>query len=335
MNYKILFLIILIFFIACSTNNNSQITTIKIEEENYNNSIDLDNYMDSIFYLSVAKNVPMITGINKILFTKNSIIIEEQSIFSNKPVFSIDFSGLLKNTYGSVGKGPNEYISAFDIALNTDNKSLFIYDRNKKSLLEYNTENGLFVNSISIPFYMLQLIFKDNNYVATYADEEGDNEFILFNIKTGIKEFGLYTYNELYEIEIPKVFAQDSNKTYFLRPASDTVFEIENNKLIPSIRINYGKNSVGNKFREIPGFELKNKYLQQMYLALTTEIYASENLLLFNYLKNNELRSFMLDDKNKILFHGKDFVYKNVVLPKPITLWKKFLVFLLFLKYIK
>ncbi len=322
----ILFCGILFCLYSCSNSPKSNLRQVFIPEK-HDKSVNIDNLVDSVFTIAVADNVPMFGELDKVLFSDNRIFLREKSILSNTPIKSINFKGAAYKQYGIIGQGPQEYVTAFDFAINNHDNEIWIYDRNQKKLLLFDTESGKLKNIKTLKDYLLQFKILEKDVITAYADEDNDNELVVFDVNSLVRQFGKYTYNSETDIEILRIFAQSKDTTYFLRPASDTIQIVKSNKAVPYLQLNYGKYSIDKEFINMKGFKAKQKYAKRNSLSVTVAIYKSGNNLLFQYLKDEKLIVGLLNRKLQLLLNSAKIKYKNCILPQPIAIWNDFMVF--------
>jgi len=326
--YKIVVsFIIAIVLTSCSPKKPSSIKKLRVNQKR--EIVDLAQKADSVFYVIPQKEVPFINNISKILFTNEHMLIKDQSFINNRPIFSINYQGEFEKQYGNIGRGPGEYLSAFDIALQNSTKDLYLYDRDLQNLLTFDLTTGELTEKREMPFFMLQLMPLEENILASLNDEEGEPEISIRELKKDKNLLEQYTHNELTDIEIPKVFAKMNDTNLFLRPSSDTIQLIQNHKLQPLLHIDFGKYAIDHKFKELEGDVLKRQYMKNNRLCLLTGIVADENNLLINYLQQDKTHYLLLQN-NAVKLHVERFQYRGKDLPKPIGLWKGHLVFCLF-----
>jgi len=319
--------IIAIVLTGCSQKESSSIKKLRVNQKR--EIVDLAQKADSVFYVIPNKNVPFINNISKILFTNELMLIKDQSFINNRPIFSMNYHGEFDKQYGTIGRGPGEYLSAFDIALQNSARDLCLYDRDLQRLLTFNLTTGDLTEKREMPFFMLQLMPLEENILASLNDEEGGPELSIRDLKKSKTLLERYTHDELTDIEIPKVFATVHDTNLFLRPSSDTIQMIQNHKLQPLLHIDFGKYAIDQKFKELEGDVLKQQYMNNNRFCLLTGIFADKKNLLIAYLQKDKTHYLLLQN-NAVKLHVERFQYRGKDLPKPIGLWKGYLVFCLF-----
>lgn len=320
-------LLLAIALTGCTSKQSSSVKTLRINQKR--EIIDLARVADTVFYIFPNHEVPLISNINKLLFAEQCMVIKDQSFINNRPIFSINYNGEFEKQYGDIGRGPQEYLSAFDIALHNSKKALYIYDRDRQTLLTFDLVKGDLTEKIPFPFYRLQLIAWKPNMIASLNDEEGGPELSIRDLQKNKNLLERYTHNEITDIEIPKVFARQHDTLLFLRPASDTLQIVEENQVKPYLHVDFGKYAIDQTFKQLEGDALKRQYMNNNRLCLLTEVFADNNILLFNYLQQNKTHHLLIENNN-VKLHAEKFQYEGEDLPKPIGLWKNHLVFCLF-----
>ena len=157
MKYLIASFTLLLFFSNCSNKKNNFETTIssnyniyKVEvstNKNYYYSI-INLISDTAFVILKEKENIMFSYANKIIEHNNKYFILDKNSFSSIVSFKKDGKPIKK--YGRIGQGPGEYVSPWDVDIDTT--GLYILDTKSKKVIHY-SEEGSFLEERKIPFF--------------------------------------------------------------------------------------------------------------------------------------------------------------------------------------
>lgn len=142
--------------------NNARI--IKVPDNGKHSTIHVDNIIDSLSYirLETNKNAP-IEGVDKISFIDDKIVLFDKQKKRGLYLFSKDGKFLCK--IGNVGKGPEDYVSVCDVAINRQNNNIVVLDEYGKNLLYFDT-NGKFIKRNKVYYFTKDFsILPDGSFV--------------------------------------------------------------------------------------------------------------------------------------------------------------------------
>lgn len=140
MKIIVIIIIIIFIFLGCSINEDKlSLISPEIITKNQNQ---LKNITESIDYISLENKMP----INKII----SINSDDNLFILNciNGVFLYDINGKYIGEIGKQGKGPGEYLRHTDIAIDKEEKNIYILDSKKTHIYSY---HGEFIRSIHNP----------------------------------------------------------------------------------------------------------------------------------------------------------------------------------------
>jgi len=125
--------------------------SIKIFENIEIKGLLLDDLIDSLFYIKLGRSDEVsIEAIDKISFAGDNIVIIDKG--KKKGLYLFSGNGAFIGNIGILGKGPNEYLCASDVAIDRSSGNIVVLDQYGKKLLYYDT-NGSFQKEKSIDFY--------------------------------------------------------------------------------------------------------------------------------------------------------------------------------------
>lgn len=302
--------------IGCSSPNKYKIINFNIPEES---SIDLDisDISDSIEYIALETNPEsLIVLIQGLIYFENKFYVLD---FQGK-VLVFDKLGKFLFKIGAKGEGPGEFNNLSSFTIDKKAKELYLAAGNR--LIKYSLSNQ-YIEEKKFPFYIDYVHWFDN-YVYIIAGEDGKkvgNQFVnqrsLFKIKSNFNILGVSPILNIsldYQLGATFPFKNyisliGSDKYIYVpslineKVVRDTVFSFENDKLIPSIKLNFPKPHFDNNENKLT--YIKNIVVSKNYILCEYD-YEGE---IFQYIsKRNEDNSFKF--KNGISI-GND---ENVIL---------------------
>jgi len=251
-------LIIIGFFISCEyTNENNKIfssKTIKIpKKEKIIKASDIISDMN-IIKLEKTKH-SYIGKIVKLEFFNDNIFIQDKN---SQKLFVFDNKGYFVKAFNKQGKGPGEYEILEDFIIDTENKTLEIFDKQNNKIIIYNLYDFSYIKSFSIP---IESVFKfikneDYYYFQTNAtknkidDKSTNSDIIAFNTRTleitPLFNNNTSSYNKF--LEFNNVFYKNNYDDIFVSLAwEQTIYHINKNLIYPIITIDPGNRGIPEK----------------------------------------------------------------------------------------
>jgi hypothetical protein len=130
----------------------------------------LSSFADSVWYLSLEYTEESVIGsVNDLLFYEDMIFVIDKDVAESVVCFGHD--GSYRFRISSKGRGPGEYISIEDVAIDRENRLILIYDRSSTAILEYDFDG------VHIATYKLDMVFESfyhlsGNTIVAYAGYE-------------------------------------------------------------------------------------------------------------------------------------------------------------------
>ena len=114
-------------------------------------------------------NRSVIGEIEKMEVTENGDLL----VFDRHSHSVLKFAGDGKflNTIGQMGHAENEYVEPLDMVYDEKNHQVIVYDNAKKSL-KYYTENGEYLESVTLPWYINSFEILDSGKFLLYMKYE-------------------------------------------------------------------------------------------------------------------------------------------------------------------
>jgi len=178
MKHKHLFILgYCLFLIACMSCQNSEqdeelhIINVRNCLENPKESMSMSALYSKISYIPLeTADEALLHNINKVIMHKNFIFVSD-----NRSVCQFDETGKFIRTIGSAGSGPGEYIGMIRFSIDQVNDEVLIYSTKTHTLNAYDANDGTFLKSKELPFYLSDFSHLKNGAFAFFTREFNKN----------------------------------------------------------------------------------------------------------------------------------------------------------------
>ena len=169
----------------------------------------LSDIVDSLSYIKLATDTSNLIGvIDKIIPLQDRILIVDKDI--TQTIYIFDKSGRFIRKINKKGRGPGEYLSLNDVAVDVSNKRLIVHDdiAQKISIFTY---EGEFIEKIGLDFITTSIAYLGNNKLACYCDyisnpiysiRSKSPNLILFDLQTRKTQSKLFFNNTINRLGI-------------------------------------------------------------------------------------------------------------------------------------
>ena len=212
----------------------------------------LSDIADSLSYIKLATDTSNLIGvIDKIIPLKDRILIVDKDI--TQTIYIFDKSGKFIRKINKKGRGPGEYLSLNDVAVDVSNKRLIVHDDMAQKISIF-TYEGEFIEKIRLDFITTSIAYLGNNRLACYCDYINNPNYsirskspnlILFYLQTRKTQSKLFFNSTINRLGITGLInnlsSTYSNDTvHLIMPLNDTVYSICNNKVQPEYYVDLG-----------------------------------------------------------------------------------------------
>ena len=212
----------------------------------------LSDIADSLSYIKLATDTSNLIGvIDKIIPLKDRILIVDKDI--TQTIYIFDKSGKFIRKINKKGRGPGEYLSLNDVAVDVSNKRLIVHDDMAQKISIF-TYEGEFIEKIRLDFITTSIAYLGNNRLACYCDYINNPNYsirskspnlILFDLQTRKTQSKLFFNSTINRLGITGLInnlsSTYSNETvHLIMPLNDTVYSICNNKVQPEYYVDLG-----------------------------------------------------------------------------------------------
>jgi len=302
-NYTVFILVVLLFGCNAPSHNytlpiSDNGKLISISDNIEDKALMLDELIDSLYYIKLGQiDQVSIEAIDKIVFSGDNIaIIDKQK---KKGLYLFSDNGSFLGNIGNLGKGPNEYLSASDVAIDKSSGNIVVLDQYGKKLLYYD-KNGGFLKENPISFYAKDLSVLQNGNCAFYQLEGVNKELKKMNdycllLTDETQKVTNYSFPYSYRDFCPKLtfgrlidFIDTPNATLFNPYLTNEIYEIRNNNTITlKYKLDFGSRDV---LQRISNSTTNQDYLELInsndYLYFSGKFLETKKHLFFEFGNN-------------------------------------------------
>lgn len=253
---EIFYIILFLFFIACTSTKNDQkgvefgdIVSIPITdlETTYGK---LSDFAEDVKIVPLEFSDDCILGeIKKIVMSDSCIFVLENE--NQKGIYVFDHIGKYLYRIGNRGQGPEEFVDISDFSLNEEEQLIYLYDLARKKVLVFSYE-GDFIKDIQMNYYADNFEYQ-NGLFYLYRESPSFGDPLCSLV---IKDENGNTVNKFYPVikKLPRIheciFRKLDNQILFVEHMRDSIFTIKGDKLSPKYYIDYKDKSMSKVDRE-------------------------------------------------------------------------------------
>ena len=216
---------------------------------------------------------------------------------SNKPLLVFSREGKFVRSFGTIGKGPGEFLQIFGMALDPKTDHLFILGNGQVKLLEFD-ETGKFIREFKLGFYATGVKILDNGFVfytgSVYAFRT--DGFLLTVTDRSGKVLGRYHKHPFLKGKPDHGATRysDHGNWCYWESYWDTVYTFNGSSYHPKYFFNYGKNRIPQELLESSDM-FSNNIDAYTWIASYSEY---QNFLYFEFIDKNRRGKKLFYDKN-------------------------------------
>jgi hypothetical protein len=237
----------------------------------------------SLIPLKTGDGVPIIGTFDKVLFTKNKIVVLDKLTES---IYFFNKKGDFVSRIAGKGRGPSEYTSIYNISVTLPD-TLNVIDNDLKSIIKYKFD-GEYIETNKIDGYPEDYIKKNNyEYVSIYSNYLSNNNYYLNirdqkNIQTGYFPYlGFIVSNQVR----PTIFFTNTKDLFYHHHFDDNIYKLDNKELQIAYKIDFGKFSYPTEklLKAKDPDEFRKILKKEKYIGNIFNINITDRYLYFNY----------------------------------------------------
>ncbi len=227
---------------------------------------------EKVEFIPLETNSECIIGsYDKIIVVKDSIYILDKT--TQQAIFVFNKKGQFLYKINSIGRGPGEYVRAYDFYVDTVGKHIGILDYGRVQKYDF---NGNYIDRVLFSGNLLaQIFYSFNRYYAVCFPGFSHDKTYIFAAFDSIgnliyRDHPTENYIISYEGSKSVYFSANSDGVFFNDYGSDTIYNITDSYLNPAFVFNWGKSAVPP--------EIKKQLYQKPYEEVVNYFKRNENM---------------------------------------------------------
>lgn len=184
----------------------------------------------------------LIGEIDKLEMDDSHIVILDKRM---RTVWLFGIDGKFIRKIGRLGNGPKEYVSLDDMCFDKENGTVWIWDRIKQVMLEYDLADD-FLKEVATGFS--SNVFaktKDGFWLYySYLKNPDNNSLILVNEEMDHLMKGFFATKETFPVSLSSGFTSWAGKEYFYFPLSNVLYSLDGTEARPYIEFDFGERTL-------------------------------------------------------------------------------------------
>ena len=184
----------------------------------------------------------LIGEIDKLEMDDSHIVILDKQM---RTVWLFGIDGKFIRKIGRLGNGPKEYVSLDDMCFDKENGTVWIWDRIKQVMLEYDLAGEL-LKEVATGFS--SNVFartKDGFWLYySYLKNPDNNSLILVNEEMDHLVKGFFATKETFPVSLSSGFTSWAGKEYFYFPLSNVLYSLDGTEARPCIEFDFGERTL-------------------------------------------------------------------------------------------
>ena len=184
----------------------------------------------------------LIGEIDKLEMDDNHIVILDKRM---RTVWLFGIDGKFIRKIGRLGNGPKEYVSLDDMCFDKENGTVWIWDRVKQVMLEYDL-TGELLKEVATGFSS-NVFAKTNEgfwLYYSYLKNPDNNSLILVNEEMDHLVKGFFATKETFPVSLSSGFTSWAGKEYFYFPLSNVLYSLDGTEARPYIEFDFGERTL-------------------------------------------------------------------------------------------
>ena len=215
----------------------------KVDVSESNKVFDVDQIADFEKVIPLETVGDALVGeIDKLEMDDNHIVILDKRM---RTVWLFGIDGKFIRRIGRLGNGPKEYVSLDDMCFDKESGTVWIWDRVKQVMLEYDL-SGELLKEVATGFS--SNVFaktKDGFWLYySYLKNPDNNSLILVNEEMDHLVKGFFATKETFPVSLSSGFTSWAGKEYFYFPLSNVLYSLDGTEARPYIEFDFGEQTL-------------------------------------------------------------------------------------------
>lgn len=286
---KILSAILILFVLLPSCGESGQKTAVpagiiaKVEVSESDKGFAVDQIAD------FAKVIPLETvddaligEIDKLEMDDSHIVILDKR---TRTVWLFSIDGKFIRRIGRLGNGPKEYVSLDDMCFDKENGAVWIWDRIKQVMLEYDLAGEL-LKEVATGFGSNVFAKTKDGFWLYYSYLKNPDNNCLILVNEGMNHLvkGFFPTKESFPVSLSSGFTSWGGKAYFYFPLSNILYSLEGMEASPYIEFDFGEQTLPySKIMNMSLEEYETVVSSGSYLGHLNNIRLSDKYCFFQF----------------------------------------------------
>lgn len=220
--------------------------------------------------------------IDKLEMDDNHIVILDKKM---RTVWLFDSDGRFIRKIGCLGNGPKEYVSLDDMQFDKESGTVWIWDRVKQAMFEYDL-SGELLQEISTGFIANRFAKTQSGFwlYYSYLENPDNNNLILVNDQMDRLVSGYFPTKESFPVSLNSGFTSRHGRYFFYFPLSNIVYSLDGEEANPYIEFDFGAQTLPySKIMNMSESEYKNLLGNESYLGDLRNVVMSNDYCFFKF----------------------------------------------------
>ena len=264
----------------------------------------LDSIIAKIEYIKLKSTEEHPVGeIDNLLITPEHIIVADRHLA--KSIFIFDRQGMIQTVICRHGRGPQEYLSIFDVVLTPDQKRIAVLDNYGKKILYFDLAGNYLFHKVLPLLYAGELKYLDdeNILIVTYGMGTEDPGLVSYPHNNDL----LYCVDTTMQIKksfMPNQFSKEYSRVYASHIYSDTIYQVTPEGMIPKYWIDLSPvDGIANFWKELTP-EKQEDIINEVFF--NGEFLKNDHFAIFQPLGNNIPKILFSKETKKCYYLGKN-----------------------------
>lgn len=266
---------------------------IKIPDDISTSQIDLSSFISDIDFIPLETSDKCLIGtINKVLSDEGCYIIHDKR---NNTIFRFNKDGKFINQIGVIGRGPHEYTESWDVSIDKIKKEISVLDLSGRKLVRYKYD-GSFVGTTPMKFLYTHHEYTGNGIVfnTTGAYNKSIPSIFGYSLVFSNENQSITGQALPYDVDRKNNYVtinplrKFSDRIYFNLAFKNEIYLIENNKVHPAFRFDFGKTGWDRSLNTDELNDQEIKELLHKYEFFNGDYVVAENYAFFQTFGRNK-----------------------------------------------
>jgi len=308
-----------------------KITTVYVPSDFTKSEINMDEILDSVFYVRLETNSNSLIGdIDKLLFFDDFIIVIE--IIKRQSILLFSKQGKFLKKIGRPGKGPGEYLRFVDVAIDSHKKNIIVLDDRGQKIIHYDF-NGNHIEDQKLLYFSKRIaMLDDGSFIIEQIRGLNRHLYSISDYNLLLAQSNLSIIGKILSLKYRDKFPnnkENSNNSFnvtnigvlFNPLFSDTIFEFKSkNSINAKYCINLGSKNITLAFdNQTTSQDFLDILNTNKYYYFDGNVFETDKYLYFDIFGGGEC--FYSKQKNK-LYYGNFWKYTDdriMCFNKPLT----------------